>query len=295
MVRQKDGTVLPCKLKGNLRIQGITTTNPVAVGDRVEYDYSADRSLGIIKTVLERHNYIIRRATKLSKVSHIIAANIDQAILIATLAMPRTSTGFIDRFLVTAEAYHIPAGIVFNKTDLYDEQLKQRLTEFVALYSEIGYTCFGMSVINGEGMDDLVHVLKGKTTLLSGHSGVGKSAIINKLEPGLDLKTAGISSYHQKGVHTTTFAEILELSIGGFIIDTPGIKEFGLIDFEKSEVAERFPEMRALMYKCQYHNCTHVHEPRCAVKKALEEGRIDPGRYRNYLNILSGEWEDSAI
>jgi ribosome biogenesis GTPase len=295
MVRQADGSMLPCKLKGNLRIQGITTTNPVAVGDRVIYEPTADGTIGIIKSVAERYNYIIRRATKLSKVSHIIASNIDQALLLATLAMPRTSTGFIDRFLVTSEAYHIPARIIFNKTDLYDDVLMERCRKLIGLYSGIGYTCFGMSALTGEGLDTLREVLKGKTSLLSGHSGVGKSAVINALEPRLNLKTADVSAYHQKGIHTTTFAEIFELSSGGLIIDTPGIKEFGLIDFEKAEVAERFPEMRALMHQCQYNNCTHVHEPRCAVKEALEKGKVDPGRYRNYLNILSGEWEESQI
>ncbi len=295
LVRLQDGTRISCTLKGNLRIRGIKTTNPVAVGDRVEVDLAGARDVGVIRNILKRNNYIIRKSTKLSKISHIIAANIDQAFLIATLALPHTSTGFIDRFLVTAEAYHIPAGIVFNKTDLYDEELYQRHNELIRLYSGIGYACLGTSAISGEGIDMLSNALRHKTTLFSGHSGVGKSEIINVLEPGLRLKTAEISSYHLKGVHTTTFAELLELSSGGYIIDTPGIREFGLIDFKKEEVAERFPEMRALMHQCQFHNCTHVHEPRCAVKKALEEGKIDAGRYRNYLRILQGDWDEPVI
>ncbi len=294
-VRLPDGTHIPCTLKGNLRIRGIKTTNPVAVGDRVEVEHFADRGVGVIKNILTRRNYIIRKSTKLSKISHIIAANIDQAFLVATLAQPRTSTGFIDRFLVTAEAYHIPAGIVFNKIDLYDADLYQRHKELIALYSRIGYVCFGTSALSGEGMGLLEDALHQKTTLLSGHSGVGKSEIINFLEPGFRLKTAEVSAYHLKGVHTTTFAELLELSSGGFIIDTPGIREFGLIDFRKEEVAERFPEMRALMHQCQFHNCTHVHEPRCAVKTALEKGKIDAGRYRNYLRILEGDWDEPVM
>jgi len=193
---------------------------------------------------------------------------------------------------VTAEAYHIPAGIVFNKIDLYDSELRQRHHKLVELYSGIGYQCFGTSAVSGEGIDLLAKALNHNTTLFSGHSGVGKSAIINVLEPGLRLKTAEISAWHLKGVHTTTFAELFELSSGGFIIDTPGIREFGLIDFRKEEVAERFPEMRALMHQCQFNNCTHVHEPRCAVKRALDEGKIDAGRYRNYLRILQGDWEE---
>jgi ribosome biogenesis GTPase len=291
-VRLPDGKLIPCTLKGKMRIKGIRTTSPVAVGDRVEVDLNRAENTGVIISVLKRNNYIIRKSTKLSKASHIIAANIDQAFLMATLVLPRTSTGFIDRFLVTAEAYHIPAGIVFNKIDLYDGELRLRHQELVDLYTSIGYTCFATSAVTGEGTVQLAEALIGKTTLFSGHSGVGKSAIINCLEPGLKLRTAEISAWHLKGVHTTTFAELFELSSGGFIIDTPGIREFGLIDFRKEEVAERFPEMRAIMHHCQFNNCTHVHEPRCAVKKALEEGKIDAGRYRNYLRILEGDWEE---
>jgi ribosome biogenesis GTPase len=294
-VRLPDGTIIQCTLKGILRTKDIKTTNPVAVGDRVEVDLFKETDRGVIRNVLERHNYIIRKSTNLSKISHIIAANIDQAFLIATLVQPRTSTGFIDRFLVTAEAYHIPAGIVFNKIDLYDSELRQRHHELVELYTGIGYQCFGTSAVSGEGIDLLAKSLNHNTTLFSGHSGVGKSAIINILEPGLRLKTAEISAWHLKGVHTTTFAELFGLSSGGFIIDTPGIREFGLIDFRKEEVAERFPEMRALMHQCQFHNCTHVHEPRCAVKRALDEGKIDAGRYRNYLRILQGDWEEQEF
>jgi len=290
-VRQADGTSLDCKLKGQFRIWDIKTTSPVAVGDRVIYEYIPGRKIGWITQILDRDNYIIRKSKKLSKVSHIIASNVDQAFLIATLVMPRTSTGFIDRFLVTAEAYHIPAHIVFNKIDLYDDSLRHEHERLKTIYTKVGYGVFKVSALTGEGVVTLTSSLAGQSNLFAGHSGVGKSALINLIIPGLHIKTQEISSYHLKGVHTTTFAEMYGLPGGGFIIDTPGIREFGLIDFKKEEVAERFPEMRALMDQCQFNNCTHVHEPNCAVIKALERGDIDPGRYRNYLSILNDEWE----
>lgn len=292
-VSTEKGTPVLCKLKGNFRLKGIRTTNPVAVGDRVEFEMESDMSIGSITKILERQNYIIRKATNLSKESHIIAANIDQLILAATLAFPRTSTGFIDRLLVTSEAYHIPAIILFNKTDLYTEELMPWLEETEKIYLDAGYPCLRVSAKTGAGLDRLIEVLKDKVSLISGHSGVGKSTLINAIQPGLNIKIKEISSYHLKGQHATTFPEMHPLSFGGFIIDTPGIKEFGLAHFDKNEVAERFPEMRALMHLCRYSNCTHSHEPGCEVIKAVEEGRINHSRYDNYLSIFYGhDWND---
>jgi len=262
------------------------------VGDNVVFDLEKESKTGTIRQILPRQNYIIRRATKLSKVSHIIAANIDQAFLIVTLALPRTSTGFIDRFLVTSEAYHLPAGIIFNKIDLYDEKIIQLQQELTAIYQNAGYMCLSVSALEGTNLDKVESSLKGKRTLLSGHSGVGKSALINAVQPGLDIKTKELSGYHKVGVHTTTFAEMHKLSFGGFIIDTPGIKEFGLTEFNRKEIAERFPEMRKYMHDCKFNNCTHTHEPECAVLRALEKGEISLSRYKNYLSILSDDyWE----
>jgi ribosome biogenesis GTPase len=293
MVSDENGHNLPCKLKGNFRIKGIRTTNPVAVGDRVEVELQDDGSIGVITNVLDRHNYIIRRATKLSSESHIIAANLDQLIILATVAFPRTSTGFIDRILVTSEAYHIPAIIVFNKTDLYNEELLEWLTETEKIYLDVGYPCLRVSAKTKVGIEDFKALLKDKISLISGHSGVGKSTLINIIQPGLQLKTMEISSYHLKGQHATTFPEMHTLSFGGFIIDTPGIKEFGLTDFDKNEVAERFPEMRTLMHNCRYSDCSHTREPGCAVIKAFEAGEINASRYHNYLNIYYGrDWDE---
>lgn len=287
LVRDKDtGEHINCKIKGKFRIEGIKTTNPVCVGDHVVYKKFNIDNTGLITEIRPRENYIIRRATKLSKQSHIIAANIDQAILIATLAKPRTSTGFIDRFLVTAEAYHIPVVIVLNKTDIYDEEMKKQHDEIMQIYSKIGYKTLGVSALKKKNIEAVKEIMKNKISLIAGHSGVGKSELINVVQPGLDLKTADISNYHQKGKHTTTFAEMFELSFGGYIIDTPGIKEFGLVDFEKDEVWEFFPEMRKYSSGCQYYNCTHVHEPGCAVIEALKKGEISTVRYNNYLSII---------
>jgi len=292
-VRQNDGTTIQCTLKGQFRIRGIKTTNPVAVGDYVIFDVLKGENTGVISEILKRSNYIIRKAKKLSKVSQIIASNIDQALIVVTIMLPRTSRGFIDRFLITAEAYHIPAIIVFNKIDLYDDESWEYHNNIKSIYESIGYPCYEVSALKSIGLEELKKRLKDKTTLFAGHSGVGKSALINALQPGLSLKTSELSPYHKKGMHTTTFAEMYVLSFGGFIIDTPGIKEFGLIDFKKEEVGERFPEMRALMHDCQFHNCTHVHEPNCAVKEALKNNVIDQGRYKSYLSILNDEWEEN--
>lgn len=288
IVKTDDRQEIPCKIKGNFRIKGIRSTNPVAVGDHVHFRTNTDDT-GLIYKIEERKNYIIRKSTRLSKASHIIAANIDQAFLIVTLVLPRTSRGFIDRFLVTAEAYHIPVALVFNKTDFYDDKMEAQHRHLQNVYENAGYTCFATSAETGSGFNTLETALKNNTTLFSGHSGVGKTAIINRLNPGNPRRVGSLSILHQKGKHTTTFAEMLDLPFQGKIIDTPGIKEFGLYDFDKAEVAERFPEMRERMHACKFHNCTHVHEPGCAVKQAVEEGNIDEIRYKNYLSILSDE------
>ncbi|PID95091.1 MAG: ribosome small subunit-dependent GTPase A [Bacteroidetes bacterium] len=283
--------VVECQIRGKFRMQGIKSTNPVAVGDRVEVERSGGE-IPVIKKILKRENYIIRKATRQSKQTHIIAANLDQAIFVVTLAFPRTSTGFIDRFLVTAEAYHIPVLLVFNKIDLYDEALAHKHGEMVRLYEDIGYHCVSVSAKTGEGMDEIRHLLAGKVSLLAGHSGVGKSALANAIDPELDLKTGVISQVHNKGKHTTTFAQMHILKQGGYLVDTPGIKEFGLVDMERVEVAQRFPEMRSRMHRCRFHNCTHTNEPGCAVKEAVEAGLIAPSRYRNYMHILKEDIED---
>lgn len=289
-VKCENGEYYDCKIKGQFRIKGIKTTNPVAIGDVVVISKLENPNKGLITKIEERKNYIIRRATKLSKQSHIIASNIDQAIVIVTLSEPRTSTGFIDRFLVTTEAYHIPSCIIFNKIDLYGKKTIDTLYNIKKVYEDIGYQCFEISVLKEVNLNKIFDLVKNKTSLFAGHSGVGKSALINKIEPGLKLKVGDISFFHKKGKHTTTFAEMIELSNGGYIIDTPGIKEFGLFHFEKIEVAERFPEMRKYMHQCKFNNCTHVHEPGCAVLIALSKGKISEFRYKNYLSILNDDY-----
>ncbi|HTX88983.1 MAG TPA: ribosome small subunit-dependent GTPase A [Bacteroidales bacterium] len=288
-VRGEDGRKTNCRLKGQFRIRGLRSTNPVAIGDRVEFDLVPGQETGLIIKISERDNYIIRKATKLSKVTHILAANIDQAWLIVTQVYPRTSTGFIDRFLVTATGYYIPAGIIFNKRDLYDDALQQREEELKAIYEQAGYPCHSVSALRGDHVEEIRDLLKGRISLFSGHSGSGKSALIQAIEPGIRLRIGGMSEAHLKGMHTTTFAEMYELSNGGMIIDTPGIKEFGLIDFDKTEIPRCFPEMERLLPGCQYKNCTHTHEPGCAVKEALERGEVSRLRYNSYLSILNDE------
>jgi ribosome biogenesis GTPase / thiamine phosphate phosphatase len=288
-VRGSGGTITACKVKGQFKIRGLRSTNPVAIGDRVEFILSGDSETGLITKIRDRENYIIRKATRLSKVTHIIAANLDHAYLIVTLDFPKTSTGFIDRFLVTATGYFISASIVFNKRDLYDEKLEALEKELTGIYTRAGYGCISVSAQRGDNIDVLRAMMQGKTSLFSGHSGSGKSAMINALQPGLRLKTGSISDVHNKGKHTTTFAEMFELDGGGFIIDTPGIKEFGLIDFEKTEIHRCFPEMDRLLPQCRYKNCTHLHEPGCAVKAALETGEVSQMRYNSYLSILNDD------
>jgi len=287
IVRMQDGSRLECKLKGQFRLQNIKHTNPVAIGDKVNVEHLPGDSHGMITQISTRENYIIRKATKLSKVSHIIAANLDHAYLVATLAQPRTSNGFIDRFLVTAAAYYIPASIIFNKIDLYGQEQVEALDELGNIYENAGYRCYRTSAIRGDGTGLIRELLKGKVSLFSGHSGAGKSALIKAIDPSLNPRIGMLSAMHQKGMHTTTFAEMYELADSGFIVDTPGIKEFGLIDFEKTEIHRCFPEMESLLPFCQYKNCSHTHEPGCAVKEGVESGSVSVLRYNSYLSILN--------
>jgi ribosome biogenesis GTPase len=269
-------------------MQGITTTNPVAVGDVVEFEMEPEQESGVITKLHQRKNYIIRKAINLSKQAQIIAANLDQALLVVTLASPRTSLGFIDRFLVTAEAYDIPARLIFNKVDLFSDEGLEILADLKAVYEKIGYPCFEVSALEGTNISTVQDLLKDKVTLFSGHSGVGKSSLINALLPSLDLRTHMVSEWSDKGMHTTTFAEMFELPQGGFIIDTPGIRELGVIDIEKNELSHFFPEMRSRMNQCRFNNCRHINEPGCAVLEALEEGDIELSRYESYLSIYHG-------
>lgn len=282
------GTILECRLRGHFRTQGLRTTNPVAVGDRVTVQEEPDQpGKGVITHISQRTNYIVRRSVNLSKEAHVIAANIDLMVILATVHMPRTSFGFIDRLLVTAEAYGIPAMVVLNKSDLCDtEELEGLLFEFVDIYESIGYPVAVISAEQHLGVDELLDTLHGKVSLVTGHSGVGKSTLINTLCPELDLRVGDISEVHSKGTHTTTFAEMFPLQGGGFIIDTPGIKEFGLVDMKEDHLGHYFPEMFRLMTTCRFANCHHVNEPGCAVIAAVEEGTVPISRYNSYLGML---------
>ena len=285
-VRLDDGNTVNCKMRGVLRLKGLRCTNPVAVGDRVQVeDKGGDAP--VVGEIEPRRNYIIRRASNLSKEFQIIAANLDQAVLVATLTNPETSTTFIVRFLATAEAYQVPAVLVFNKIDLLDtDEWHKWLDELKALYESIGYPVVTMSAATGEGADALRAQLAGKMSLLSGNSGVGKSSIINLLVPDAHVRVGDVSHTHHKGMHTTTFSELLDLPDGGAIIDTPGVKAFGTIDFERAEVAHYFPEIFKISDDCRFNNCTHTHEPGCAVLAAVEQGLIAPSRFTSYLSIL---------
>ncbi len=286
VARLSDGNEMKCLAKGNFRIKGIRTTNPVAVGDQVELSTPGPDGVAFITKVVPRRNYIIRRASNLSKAAHIIAANIDCAMLVATLAHPTTSTTFIDRFLATAEAYSIRPLLVINKIDLLEEEDKELLDAVLYLYRSIGYDALAVSAVTGEGLPELADVLKEKVTLISGNSGVGKSTLINTLIPGLNLRTAEISAVHDTGMHTTTFSEMYTLPSGGEIIDTPGIRGFGVFDFESELVSHYFPEIFREAENCRFGNCTHTHEPGCAVLKAIEDCRIAQSRYNSYMSIL---------
>jgi len=288
-VRTGDGAEVLCKVKGKFRIKGIRTTNPVAVGDVVDFQYSEGEDFGAINKIHPRRNYIIRKAINLSKESHIIGANLDQAWLIATLRDPVTFSLFIDRFLVTAEAYQIPARLVFNKWDIYSDQEKEQLENWKGIYEKAGYPCIFTSAVSGEGIEELKLAIKDKLNVFSGNSGVGKSTLINELDPGLDQKTDSISEMHRTGKHTTTYPEMLSISGGGRIIDTPGISGFGTVDIEKDELYHFFPEIFKHAANCQFHNCTHYHEPGCAVQQAVVMGEISEMRYSNYLSIFEEE------
>ena len=287
VLNESTGERLECRLRGQFRIHGIKNTNPVVVGDRVEYGTEKDGT-GIITHIETRKNYIERKSTNLSKIRHLIAANIDLAFLLVTLREPRTSLGFIDRFLVAAEGFRIPVCLVFNKMDLYSEAELNVVEELSALYSHIGYGVLRTSVVSGMGIDRLREMIHGKVCLFSGHSGTGKSAIISAIDPTLNLRTGDISKVHNKGKHTTTFAEMFPLA-EGYMIDTPGIKEFGLIQYSKEEVRDYFPEIRAYNNRCKFDDCSHTHEPGCLVQKAVESGEIALSRYLNYIAILEAD------
>jgi ribosome biogenesis GTPase len=287
-----EGDVWECRIKGRFRIKDIKSTNPLAVGDRVEFESEMleDKPFqGLITDLFERDNYIIRRAINLSKQTQIIAANIDLALLIVTFAKPRTSFGFIDRFLVSAEAYHIPTHLVFNKIDIYEPDDLAYIDEIKEMYNRIGYPVHIISAKNNFGIEDLMKHIQHKTTLISGHSGVGKSTLVNLLVPGLKLKTTAVSEASDKGVHTTTFAEMHSLKDGGFIIDTPGIRELGVVDIPDDELSHYFPEMKSRISNCKFNNCSHTNEPGCAIKKAVDNAEISILRYESYLSILAAE------
>ncbi|MDG1570895.1 ribosome small subunit-dependent GTPase A [Robiginitalea sp. M366] len=292
-VKAEDGQRYDCRIKGKFRIQDIKSTNPIAVGDQVKFrlESVAGENVGQIEEILPRKNYMVRKAVKLSKQTHIIAANIDQVFLLITLENPTTFTVFIDRFLATAEAYGIPSVLLFNKADTFDSVSGEATHHLMDLYAGIGYTCLEISAKTGVGTDQVAALMKGKTSMFAGHSGVGKSTLINRIAPELQLRTMETSEQHRQGQHTTTFAEMYDLSFDARIIDTPGIKGFGLVDMEKEEIGDYFPEFFALKSECKFNNCLHVDEPKCAVKQALEEGRIAESRYHSYLQILLGEDE----
>lgn len=282
--------VWKCRLRGKFKIKGLKTSNPIAVGDRVVFDIEDEtENTGNIHEITQRENYIIRKSVHKTAHGHILAANLDQAVIIVTLNYPRTSLGFLDRFLVSAESFRIPTTIIFNKVDLLSEEEKDYLADLAAMYEEIGYPCAFTSATANIGIQHFEEILKGKISLISGHSGVGKSTLVNKISPDLDLKTMEISTFANKGVHTTTFATMFEIAEDSYIIDTPGIKELGLIDIEKQELSHFFPEMRAMMGKCKYHNCKHINEPKCAVLEAVSEGEIAESRYSSYLSMMDDD------
>ena len=292
-VKTPNGKTFECRIKGKFRLEGIKSTNPIAVGDHVDFEIETknQKVTGVIHRIHDRKNYIIRKSVKLSKQTHIIASNIDQLFLLVTINNPITYTSFIDRFLVTAEAYSVDTVLLFNKIDSYDEEELLELKFLASVYRKIGYECIEISAKTGHNIEKVKNLMKDKVCMFAGNSGVGKSTLVNAIEPGLDLKTKEISEQHLQGQHTTTFAEMFDLSFGAKIIDTPGIRGFGVVDMDHEEVGDYFPEFFALKQDCKFNNCLHVKEPKCAVKKALEDDEIAYSRYRSYLQILEGEEE----
>ena len=289
-VRAIDGTVVDCRVKGNFRLKGIRSTNPVAVGDNVIFDMREDGTAYIVD-ILERKNYIVRKASNLSKQSHILAANLDLCFLIVTVSHPVTATTFIDRFLASAEAYRVPVVIVFNKTDLYNNTEQEELEYLTALYESIGYRCLHTSTVTNCGLDTLKEMMQGRTSLFAGNSGVGKSSLVNAISPEIAAKVGEISKTHDTGMHTTTYTEMFEFMPDSYIVDTPGVKGFGTFDMEVEEISHYFVEFFELSKDCRYGNCTHTHEPGCAVLEALERGEIAPSRYQSYLSMLEDKEE----
>ena len=314
-VKGADDAFYSCRIKGKFRLKGIKSTNPIAVGDKVDFELEkkGDEEIGIIHLIHERENYIVRKSVNLSKQTHIIAANIDQVFLLVTLNNPPTFTSFIDRFLVTAEAYHIPVVITFNKVDTYNDDQEASMIDpetgdevitateldqvryLMHLYKEIGYECIAISAATGKRIDEVKEKMKGKTSMFAGHSGAGKSTLANAVQPGLELKTKKISDQHSQGQHTTTFAEMFDLDFGARLIDTPGIKGFGVVDIEKEDVGNLFPEIFKLQEACKFHNCLHAEEPKCAVKEAVENGEMAVSRYESYLQIINGEQDNYRV
>jgi len=284
-----DGMTIDCSIKGKLRIKEFRTTNPIAVGDNILFEIDKKTDSGIITEVLDRRNWILRKASNLSKHSQIIAANIDQVFLMVTIILPETAVEFIDRFLITAEAYRVPAKIIINKTDLYGEQEFARLDQLEMIYKNIGYECIRLSMKDMINLEALKDSMKGKTSLISGNSGVGKTTLLNELNPLLNLKTAEISDYHKQGKHITTFPEMHKMPFGGFVIDTPGIRGFGVVDMDRNEIYHFFREIFRFSKKCRFNNCLHLDEPGCAVRSAVEKGEIAFLRYKSYLNIMDGD------
>jgi len=284
-----DGLTIDCSIKGKLRIKEFRTTNPIAVGDNILFEIDKKNDSGIITEVLDRRNWILRKASNLSKHSQIIAANIDQVFLMVTIILPETPVEFIDRFLITAEAYRVPAKIIINKTDLYGEQEFARLDQLEMIYKNIGYECIRLSMKDMINLEALKDSMKGKTSLISGNSGVGKTTLLNELNPLLNLKTAEISDYHKQGKHITTFPEMHKMPFGGFVIDTPGIRGFGVVDMDRNEIYHFFREIFRFSKKCRFNNCLHLDEPGCAVRSAVEKGEIAFLRYKSYLNIMDGD------
>lgn len=294
IVKDESGRIFNARMKGVMKLDDITSTNPVAVGDIVEMEIETkESSTAIIDEIHTRHNYINRQSPRHKHQHHIVASNLDQSLLVATLKEPKTSQGFIDRFLVASEMYHVPALVVFNKADLYKSKEMERYEALKAMYEAIGYKVFLISAVKNEGVEEVLELLKNKTTLISGHSGVGKSSLLNVIFPDINLRTQDVSGWSGKGQHTTTFAEMYDLPFGGRLIDTPGMREFGLVDISKQELSHYFPELRDRLNDCQFNNCLHVNEPGCAIKEAVMNGAVHEDRYVSYVNILDSIEEKS--